>query len=66
MPIGKYFRGKGEQVLSDMQDRYGPDKGKSVFYATANKNPEMKPAEDRAPKKRKTVGQRLAALAKSS
>lgn len=38
MPISAYFGGKGKQVMSDMQDRYGDEKGKSVFYATANKN----------------------------
>lgn len=37
MPLSRYFKGKGKQVMSDMQDRYGADKGKSVFYATANK-----------------------------
>jgi len=36
MPLYKYFKGKGEQVMRDMQSRYGSKKGKSVFYATAN------------------------------
>lgn len=43
MPIKKYFGGHGEDVMSDMTKRYGAKKGKSVFYATANKkgqNPE--------------------------
>lgn len=58
-PIGKYFRGKGNQVMSSMQDTYGPEKGKQVFHATANKNPDMKPAGEQ-PKKRKSLGQRIA------
>ena len=37
MPISKYFKGKGEQVMSSMKARYGSDKGERVFYATANK-----------------------------
>lgn len=49
MPISKYFGGKGKQVMSDMQDRYGDKKGKSVFYATANK-------QDQAPAKKKKKG----------
>lgn len=59
MPLAKYFKGKGQQVMSDMQDRYGEDKGKSVFYATANSRPGMKPAGESKPK-RKTLGQRIA------
>jgi hypothetical protein len=55
-PLAKYFKGKGEQVMSDMQDRYGADKGKQVFYATSNKR-DMNPPEK---SKRRTVGQRLA------
>lgn len=37
MPISKYFNGNGKKVMKNMQDEYGPKKGKSVFYATANK-----------------------------
>lgn len=37
MPLSNYFKGKGESVMDDMTDRYGEKKGKSVFYATANK-----------------------------
>lgn len=36
MPISGYYKGSGEKVMSDMQDRYGDEKGKQVFYATAN------------------------------
>ena len=45
MPISKYFGGGGEKVMSNMTKQYGAKKGKSVFYATANKqkqNPENK------------------------
>lgn len=37
MPLNKYFHGKGEKVMKAMKDQYGDKKGKSVFYATANK-----------------------------
>lgn len=43
MPIDKYFGGHGDEVMSDMQGKHGPKKGKQIFYATANKkhqNPE--------------------------
>jgi hypothetical protein len=62
MPIGKYFKGAGDKVMSDMKSRYGADKGKQVFYATANKNGQ-KPGNDHDADdkpKRKTIGQRLA------
>lgn len=36
MPISKYFKGHGEEVMQSMMKEYGP-KGKSIFYATANK-----------------------------
>jgi hypothetical protein len=37
MPINKYFKGHGEEVMANMKKQYGEKKGKSVFYATANK-----------------------------
>lgn len=37
MPLSKYFKGHGEEVMANMQKEYGPEKGKQVFYATANK-----------------------------
>lgn len=37
MPIGAYYKGHGSDVMDDMVNRYGEKKGKSVFYATANK-----------------------------
>lgn len=38
MPISKYFKGKGKQVMSKMQKFYGDKKGKEVFHAAANKD----------------------------
>ncbi len=37
MPINAYFKGHGDEVMSNMTKEYGEKKGKSVFYATANK-----------------------------
>ena len=37
MPIAKYFKGKGKQVMSSMKDQYGDKTGEQVFHATANK-----------------------------
>lgn len=37
MPLSKYFKGHGEEVMSNMKKEYGDKKGKQVFYATANK-----------------------------
>jgi hypothetical protein len=37
MPIGKYFGGHGNEVMSNMTKEYGEKKGKQVFYATSNK-----------------------------
>ena len=37
MPISKYYKGHGEEVMSNMKKKYGDKKGESVFYATANK-----------------------------
>jgi hypothetical protein len=37
MPLSKYFSGSGEKVMRNMKQQYGEKKGKSIFYATANK-----------------------------
>ena len=37
MPIGKYYKGHGQEVMANMTKEYGAKKGKQVFYATANK-----------------------------
>jgi hypothetical protein len=54
VPLSKYFKGKGEAVMESMQEQYGADKGKQVFYATANKSG-MKPKKKR---KRKLIGEK--------
>lgn len=36
MPISKYFKGHGKEVMKDMKERYGK-KAKRVFHALANK-----------------------------
>ena len=46
-PVADYFRGSGNRVLESMIERYGPEAGKRVFYATAEKHKEMKPASER-------------------
>lgn len=43
MPIGKYYKGHGDEVMKNMKSQYGEEKGEQVFYATANKNKKMKP-----------------------
>ena len=42
MPISEYFGGHGSEVMSNMKDEYGDEKGESVFYATANKRKKKK------------------------
>lgn len=37
MPLSKYYKGHGEDVMSKMKKKYGEEKGERVFYATANK-----------------------------
>ena len=49
MPLSKYFKGDGEEVMADMVKRYGTEKGKRMFYATANK-------QHMAPKKKHKHG----------
>lgn len=48
MPIDKYYKGHGDEVMSSMTKQYGDKKGKQVFYATANKNKKMKPKAGKA------------------
>ena len=38
MPLSKYFKGHGEEVMSKMKKKYGSEKGERVFYATSNKH----------------------------
>jgi hypothetical protein len=51
MPVSKYFKGHGEEVMANMTKEYGDKKGKSVFYATANKRRAKKKAKKRLHKK---------------
>lgn len=48
MPLSKYFSGGGEKVMANMKKQYGEEKGKRVFYATANKrkNRPMHPSDN--------------------
>lgn len=52
MPLSKYYAGSGEKVMKNMKKEYGDKKGKSVFYATANK---MGVAPDKNTKKKMGV-----------
>lgn len=45
MPISEYYKGSGSEVMSDMKKRYGADKGKQVFYATAQKRGMNRPGK---------------------
>ena len=56
MPLSKYFKNHGQQVMSSMQKAKGgdADAAKREFYATANKTG-MKPG------KRKSFGQKIGA-----
>lgn len=40
MPINKYFKGHGKEVMKNMKSQYGGEKAERVFYATANKKGE--------------------------
>lgn len=42
MPLDKYFKGKGEQVMANMKREYGAEKGERVFYATVNKRKSLR------------------------
>jgi hypothetical protein len=37
MPINKYYKGHGSEVMANMKGQYGEAEGERVFYATANK-----------------------------
>ena len=47
-PVSGYYGGHGEAVMSNMTKEYGAEKGKRVFYATANKR-KMKPPVSHKP-----------------
>lgn len=48
MPVSEHFGGKGEKVMRSMKKKYGEKEGKSIFYATDNKNKKKK--EDKGKK----------------
>jgi hypothetical protein len=58
MPIKKYYGGHGEEVMADMKGRYGEEKGKEVFYATANKR-DQNPGDKKKSKKDNPVIARM-------
>jgi len=37
MPLSQYFKGDGKKILESFVKRYGAERGKRMFYATANK-----------------------------
>lgn len=45
MPVSKYYKGHGREVMADMTRRYGKKKGERVFYATANALQERRAAK---------------------
>lgn len=49
MPVSRYFKGKGSEVMSNLKDEYGAEKGEHVFYALANKK-HQKPVADEGAK----------------
>lgn len=51
MPLDKYFGGKGKKVMAEMKREYGEEKGKSVFYATANKRKSMRRGARKGPER---------------
>jgi len=55
MPISAYYKGKGEKVLRGMVKKYGPKKGKEVFYATAKKQGLEPQQEDKTPAVQKAI-----------
>jgi hypothetical protein len=53
MPINSYFDGNGEGVMGKLQQEYGSEKGKRVFYGIVNKK-HAKPAGIAVPKVKRT------------
>ena len=52
MPVEKYFKGKGREVLKKMRERYGSKEGTRVFYATANSRDMNPPGKKRKKSRR--------------
>jgi hypothetical protein len=53
MPVSQYYKGSGSEVMRSMQDRYGEEDGKRVFYAIANKRGMNRPGKKVGKHKRK-------------
>lgn len=51
MPVSEYYKGSGKKVMKSMQDRYGEEGGKRVFYATANKRGMNRPGKKSSKKR---------------
>jgi hypothetical protein len=50
MPLSKV----GKRTLAAMKEKYGPDKGESVFYAAMNKGTISRDTMEKRPKKEKS------------
>jgi len=57
MPVKEYYKGSGDKVMKEMQERYGEEEGKRVFYATANKR-KMNPKDKKKKKKSKKMSKK--------
>lgn len=53
IPIYKYFKGHGKEVMADMKAKHGDKAGEREFYATANARG-MKPGQKSVLYKKKT------------
>lgn len=53
MPVSEYYKGSGRKVMASMQERYGDEAGKRVFYATANKRGMNRPGKREGNRKHK-------------
>jgi len=56
MPVKEYYKGHGSEVMSNMKKEYGEEKGKRVFYATANKRGMNRPGKKSKKKSRRKGG----------
>lgn len=45
MPVREYYKGHGDEVMSNMKKEYGGKEGERVFYATANKRGMNRPGK---------------------
>jgi hypothetical protein len=47
VPVKEYYKGHGNEVMSNMKREYGDKEGERVFYATANKRGMNRPGKKR-------------------